>query len=58
LVADTGKCLLGSSSLYDMRKSTVDSITDEACHKLLLELEVKSCVDAYTMDNVIQFNIS
>lgn len=55
LVAETGKCLIGSSSLYDMRKSTVDSITDEACDKLLLELEVKSCVDANTMDNVIPF---
>lgn len=56
LVADTGKCLIGSSVLYDSRKSTVDSITDEACDKLLLDLEVKSCVDANTMDNVIVYN--
>lgn len=56
LVADNGKCLIGSSVLYDMRKSTVDSISDEACNKLLLDLELKSCVDANTMDNVIQFN--
>lgn len=36
-----------------MRKSTFDTITDEACDKLLLDLEVKSCVDANTMDNVM-----
>jgi len=35
-----------------MRKSTVDSVTDEACDKLLLDLEVKSCVDPNTLDNV------
>jgi hypothetical protein len=52
LVADTGTGLIGSSALYDMRKSTVNSITDEACDKLLLDLEVKSCVDPNTMDNV------
>lgn len=55
LVADTGKCLIGSSALYDTRKSTVDSITNEACDKLLLDLELKSCVDVNTMDNVIYF---
>lgn len=58
LVSDTGKCLIGSSALYDMRKSTFDSITDEACDKLLLDLEVKSCVDANTMDNVMLILIS
>lgn len=52
-MADNGKCLIGSSALYDMRKSTVNSITDEACDKLLLDLEVKSCVDANAMDNVL-----
>jgi len=53
LVANTGTGLIGSSALYDMRKSTVNSITDEACDKLLLDLEVKSCVDPNAMDNVI-----
>lgn len=43
--------------MYDVRKSTVDSVTDEACDKLLLDLEVKSCVDPNTMDNVIPFLI-
>jgi len=55
LVANTGNCLIGSSALYDVRKSTVDSITDEACNKLLLDLEVKSCFDANTVDNLIIF---
>lgn len=52
MVADSGTCLIGSSALYDMRKSTVNSITDEACDKLLLDLEVKSCVDPNALDNV------
>lgn len=55
LIADTGKCLVGSSALYDMRKSTAETITDEVCDKLLLDLDMKSCVDANTMDNVMKF---
>jgi len=58
LVADTGTCLIGSSALYDMRKSTINSLTDEACDKLLLDLEVKSCIDPNALDNVnTTFNI-
>ncbi|KAL4149986.1 hypothetical protein QTP88_003837 [Uroleucon formosanum] len=55
LVADTRTCLIGSSALYDMRKSTINSITDEACNKLLLDLEAKSCIDPNTLDNLIIF---
>ncbi|XP_060880160.1 RNA 3'-terminal phosphate cyclase [Metopolophium dirhodum] len=55
LVADTGTCLIGSSALYDMRKSTINSLTDEACDKLLLDLEVKSCIDPNALDNLIIF---
>lgn len=52
LVADTGKCLIGSSVIYK-KKSSIDSIANEACKSFLLDLEAKSCVDFNTMDHVI-----
>ncbi|XP_050428789.1 RNA 3'-terminal phosphate cyclase [Adelges cooleyi] len=55
LTALSGKCLLGTSALYDMRKSTVQSISNEACNKLVNELDSKSCVDANAVDNLIIF---
>ncbi|XP_050532541.1 RNA 3'-terminal phosphate cyclase isoform X3 [Daktulosphaira vitifoliae] len=55
LISENDKCLIGSSTLYDFKKSTVSNVTDEACNKLIKELNSKSCVDAYAMDNIIIF---
>lgn len=57
LVADTGKCLIGSSTLYDEKK-TVTDIVKNLCDNLVLDLKTKSCVDPNTMDNVRKFLIS
>ncbi|VVC35971.1 Hypothetical protein CINCED_3A001660 [Cinara cedri] len=54
LVAESEKCFIGSSIIYDERKSLTDIVMN-VCDKFLMDLMAKSCVDENTMDNLIIF---